>query len=87
VINTPTPELDKQRKVIESGEVDTLGNFYDWLQGEGYHIAEYVDVGYRDDRLAIVPLSPERLFANYFDIDLNKIETERRAILEKIRSQ
>lgn len=39
-------------------------------------------------RQGLVPFvgGPERLFARFFDIDLDKIETERRAILDELRS-
>lgn len=38
------------------------------------------------DRLTPLNQGPERLFARFFGIDLDKIEAERRAILEAIRA-
>lgn len=83
-MNTQTPELDKQRAVIESGASDTLTEFYDWLTDErGYVIAEW-DAGER--AYFSIGWSPETLFAQFFGIDLKKIESERRAILEELRN-
>ena len=79
---TTLSELEKQHAVIESGESDTLTNFYDWLAEQGYEITEW-----DDDQREYRPISlrPEQLFADFFGIDLDKIETERRAILETLR--
>lgn len=39
-----------------------------------------------EDRLALHHESPERLFARFLDLDLNKIDREQRAILEALRA-
>jgi hypothetical protein len=85
VINTP--ELDKQHAVIESGEADTLTRFVDWLRDEKeFVIAEWVKYDeYEDTKLTPIHARIEELFAEFFGIDLNKIEQERRAILEELR--
>jgi hypothetical protein len=84
----PTPELDKQRAVIESGASDTLGEFYDWLTDEkGWVLAEWTQDGMSNDYLQPVYFRPNQLFADFFGIDLDKIESERRAILESLREQ
>jgi hypothetical protein len=87
-----TPELDKQHTIIESGEADTLGRFYDWLHERGYHIAQYMtfeEPEFDGEYQQLVPIreAPEQLFAKFFGIDLNKIEAERRAILDEIRAK
>jgi hypothetical protein len=88
-----TPELDKRHKFIESGETDTLTRFYDWLCAKNYFIAEWIqpvdDDGEPegDEMLFSIRIGPERLFADFFGIDLDKVESERRAILEEIRSK
>jgi hypothetical protein len=85
-VNIPTPELEKQHDVIESGASQTLTDFYDWLCEKGFVIAEYVKFEeYRDKQLVPTFVRPEKLFADFFDIDLDKIESERRAILEVLR--
>ncbi len=82
-----TPELDKQHAIIESGEADTITRFYDWLVNNGYVIAVYVNSGYYDDpRLFPAYKRPEELFADFFGIDLDKIEIERNAILERLHN-
>jgi hypothetical protein len=79
-----TPELDKQHAVIESGASDTLTEFYDWLEEKGYCIAQFGD---KSPYLFEVSTPPNQLFAEFFGIDLDKIESERRAILEELRSR
>jgi len=82
-----TPELDFQHLIIESGQSELLAKFYDWLTEKGYSLCfwsdgdEYDDGGYYP-----LSMSPEKLFAEFFGIDLNKIEAERRAILEELRN-
>lgn len=82
-MNTPTPELDKQHAVIESGASDTLTEFYDWLGERGLIIAEWSEIW---QEWIPVSTSGNQLFADFFGIDLDKIESERRAILEELRS-
>lgn len=86
-MNTPqTPELDKQLAIIESGEAKTVQDFLDWLrQEQGYVLAKYTKVdGYRDEQLVDHYPQPEKLMADFFGIDQNKIEQERRAILDAL---
>jgi hypothetical protein len=81
-MNMPlTPELDKQRAVIESGASNTLTEFYDWLRDNGYQLAKWGE----NDRLYGIAVRPEQLFADFFGIDPYKIELERRAILDALR--
>ena len=83
-----TPELDFQHLIIESGQSDLLAKFYDWLIEKDYYIC-YRDEGDKYDDGGYYPISssPEKLFADFFGIDLNKIEEERRAILEELRNR
>ena len=120
-----TPELDKQTKIIKSGQAATVQDFIDWFRQQHLELMTYdtrpceeicsgpnflanchhglthpgthkeatctkcagtglilVDrEGYYSDGRR-----PETLMANFFGIDENKIESERRAILEAIRS-
>jgi nucleoside-specific outer membrane channel protein Tsx len=85
-MNTPTPELDKQRAVIESGASETVGDFYNWLDEKGYVLARWEVDGNENDYLGFVHINPQQLLAEFFGIDLDKIESERRAILEELRS-
>ena len=65
-----------------------LSNFVDWLREQGYAICEKIDYdGSTYPAIQWAPLykSYEQLFADYFGIDLKKVEEERRALLEEIR--
>ena len=76
------PECDKLAKVAP--ESQKIGEFIDWLSNEkGIHLASY-DVA-RDLEYIHIPI--ERLLADYFKIDLNKVEKERAAILKWIREK
>lgn len=81
---TRTPECDKMLAVkLES---QAIGSFLDWLSEQGMFISEYTKVeGYRDEQPWPVSKSIEQWLADYFEIDLAKVEKERRAILEDFR--
>lgn len=73
-----TPELDKMKAVQEKSQA--IGAFLDQLSSEGIYLAQY-----EGDELFSLNQSIEQTLANYFDIDLNKVEEERRALLDHIR--
>lgn len=79
------PECEKLSKVSE--ESNKIARFLNWLQDKkDYDICEYSGndwAGYFNP----VDLSTEQLLAEYFEIDLNKVEDERRALLDWIRSE
>jgi hypothetical protein len=79
-----TPELDRRSKIL--GESHKIGEFLDWLNQRGIHLATYEEWDeYRDPMLTPLTVSYERLLADYFEIDLQRVEAERRAILEHLR--
>lgn len=78
-----TPELDKQHEAIEHGAAHRIGEFIDWLREQGYILAKYDAV----DDLYDTNMPPKDLLADYFKIDLAKIEQEKRALLDHIRQQ
>jgi hypothetical protein len=135
-----TPELNKRSEVLELAS--KLGEFLDWLEEQGVHLAKYLPVldppvrysvvlcgreegcwrvhdqhslsttglmpshyAFEDEAQEVVaeleqerrryaeenprfqPYTPhkEQLLADYFQIDLNKIEKERRALLDELR--
>jgi hypothetical protein len=88
-----TPELDFQHLIIESGQSELLAKFYDWLIEKDYAICKSIEHEWKDDygsyEFLYLPISPnpEKLFADFFGIDLNTIEQERRAILEELRNR
>lgn len=75
-LSIPTPELDKQLSF--RSQASTLTDFYDWLRQNGYHIVQMDEHGITGGGQGD---NPEQLFADFFGIDRDKIETERRAIL------
>lgn len=82
-ITTPTPECDKMLAVAE--ESHKLGEFLDWLNEQGIHLARHQDVeGYRDPMLLMHGERYEQILARYFDIDLTAAEAERRALLKAL---
>lgn len=72
-------ELDK----MSAARVDAaiISEFIDFLEENGYAICE-VEL---HDQWWPVRKSYEQLLADYFEIDLKKVEEERRALLEELR--
>ena len=78
------PECDKI--IAHQDESRTLSDFVDWLNANGYAICELVETGgYPNKQWVSIKKSFEHLFAEYYVIDLNKCEQERRALLEARR--
>jgi hypothetical protein len=75
------PECDKIVANHEKSQV--IGEFLDWL--EEWHPTEAEKVLARMKGRREYFSSKEKLLAEYFGIDLNKVEVERRALLESIR--
>jgi hypothetical protein len=88
-----TPELDRQAEIIKSGRAGTIQDFIDWLREEKHYVlARYVpeserfgDDGIYGEQPVEVLIQPLELMADFFGIDLRKIENERRAILAEIQ--
>ena len=85
-INIPTPELDKMLAV--KAESQPIGEFLDWLGGEGIHLCTYRESanGFADGFFVPDDRRIEQLLADYFDIDLQRAEEERTALLDAIRN-
>jgi hypothetical protein len=73
------PECDKLAAVAKKSQL--CGEFLDWLREQGWDLVEEVEEHYYPVRK-----TNEQLLAGFFKIDLNKVETERRALLEEIRA-
>lgn len=81
------PECEKMSAVLDKSL--ELTNFVDWLQEQGYAICEkgiYKD-SYPQEQWVPIKKNFEQLFADYFGIDLDKVEEERRALLDEIRNK
>ncbi len=80
------PECDKLHAVSKDSQI--IGEFLEWLGAERQIIlAEYLgNPEYSGQHeLFVAPTTIEKLLAEYYDIDLNKVETEKRKILEMQR--
>lgn len=77
-LDTEFPEHAKLADVKPLSQA--CGAFLAWLEEQGYSICE-MDAF---DRRWPVQKSKERLLAEHFEIDMNKIEAEKRAMLAKL---
>lgn len=76
------PEHDKLTKVKDQSQL--IGEFLDWLGTQGIHLASYP---YDDsEHLWELFQTREELLAQRFDINLVKLENEKRQMLEEIRA-
>lgn len=83
-----TSELDKQRETIENGSDDLISRFLGHLESRGIQLSRYHDVpGHPDPQLRPLHTSAQQLIADFFGIDLEAIESERRALLDRLRDQ
>lgn len=72
------PECEKLKAV--SARSQEIGEFIDWLSTKGFCLASY-----RDNELCASHLGIEQLLAGFFEINLNKVEKERRQLLDWLR--
>jgi len=77
------PEHDKQSKIIDQSQI--IGCFIEWLMHETDIVFGKWDE--HDDELNPCHISIQQILADYFDIDLNKLEAEKQSMLEKIRME
>ena len=84
----PYPEHTRLHAVVDKSQA--IGEFIEWLSGQGYVIAERGTSAADDDRsehrLYSLNRTPQSYLAQYFDIDPVKIEREKRAMLDLIRA-
>lgn len=76
------PECRKLHSVREQSQ--KIGEFLHWLVDQNIHLAKFDSDG---DVLEAHYESTEKLLARFFEIDLEKVEAERRAIIEELQSQ
>lgn len=75
------PECEKLSQVADKSQ--EIGNFLEWLQET--HVICYWDEDYGGYSREYK--STEKWLAEYFDIDLDKVEEERRALLKWLQEQ
>lgn len=81
-----TPELDKMTACRAQSQAQ--GEFLDWLMKEKEIVlAKWSNDSESDQNLYECPVSIEALLAEFHGIDLNKVEKERRAILEELATR
>ena len=72
------PEHEKMRAV--KNESQTIGEFLEWLSEQGILLAKY-----DGETLFVSYYRIEELLAEYFGIDLNKINNEKDQMLQELR--
>lgn len=77
-----TPELDRMVERSKDGHSQEIGEFIEWLGETGYEICRWYGGEYE-----YVGRTPEAWLAEYFGIDLEKVEKERAAVLAFVRSK
>ena len=97
IADIATPELDRQKELIDSGKAPMIQDFLEWLPSKGFVLARRCDESIHDEDdpdycrtcadtgLIQSWIDYPRLMADFFEIDLNTIEKERRAILNALR--
>lgn len=92
----PATECEKLIRVASDSQ--KIGAFIDWMRERGWEFARmhshndcerengYFTCGYCKDEFEPDRRSINTILAEYFEIDIDKVEAERRAILEAIRS-
>jgi len=79
-------ELEKM--AAKRDEARILSSFVDWLRENEYVLAKYNERPTADnDDLLPARTSNEQLFADFFGIDLKKLEQERSALLEQLKEE
>ena len=83
------PEHEKMKEVQEDSQI--IGEFLEWLKSE-YELCifrEGIDncLACEEEIDGYIPVSLkiEKILADYYDIDLDKIEKEKRQMLEEIK--
>ena len=75
------PEHERLALVTERSQA--IGDFLEWASGKGYHLLKWHEF---EDGADYIPFPPVvKMLAEFFDIDLDKIEREKRAMLDYMR--
>jgi len=72
------PEHEKMHSVKEKSQA--IGEFLEQIQSEGLVICDY-----HEHEWSPISKGIEQILADYFEIDLNKIEREKRQMLDEMR--
>ena len=85
------PEHNKLRAIADKSQ--TVGEFLEWLGEQGLTVCRFQELTRHSDELGDYSpegyyparTSREKLLAEFFDIDLDKIEAEKRAMLDALQ--
>ncbi len=79
-----------EKLVAAQDESRAISSFIDWLEENGYAICTLQKTGFHGGDFDEIWMpkrnSHEEMLADYFEIDLNKVEEERRAMLESLQN-
>ena len=76
------PELDKMQAARPSSQI--IGEFLEAMESKGIVLCEYE--GGRHGCYNTINKSTEKILAEYFDIDLDKVDAEKKAILASLKN-
>lgn len=76
----PNPEHEKLSAIADKSQA--IGEFLQWLEDRGISLAAYANKG--DTFLSPYLYGREQLLAEHFEIDLAKLEKEKRAMLAEL---
>jgi hypothetical protein len=80
--NEPQEYPEHEKMMALKGQNNVVGRFLDWLDGENIGLAKW-----GPDGINMQPHyeSKESIISRHFGIDLNKLEAEKRMMLEALR--
>ncbi len=79
------PEHEKLEKIRDKSQL--IGEFLEWLNEEQHLFICEEDTGSYENAFVLFSFSNEVLLARYFDIDLDKLEQEKRQMLKELRKE
>lgn len=78
------PEHEKLKAL--DGENQKIGNFIEWLNEQGYSICEWKEGrGYNGGEYHPARSNTSDMLAQYFEIDVKRLEDEKQAMLAELR--
>ena len=80
------PEHDKLTAIKEKSQF--IGEFLEWANCQGMTLCTTEESEYRRERDAYIPVHKniEKLLAEFFEVDLMKLEKEKQKMLARIRA-
>ena len=79
------PECEKMKAVEKESRI--ISSFLDWLSEKDIALCKLEPTGDIRKEFFMISTTHERLLAEHFNIDLDRVEKERRAILAIVRQE